>query len=842
MRKKLINNLGYIVFAFSCASAFSQQYGLSFYGHNVHKDDRTGIELSPDQEISFRDDFELSFDLSFHRTEKSTYGYVFRIILNGESNIDLIHGNRNKLRDFTIVAGDKQSEIAFNLDSYLLNDNWTNFRVKFLLNEDKIILYERDSFYVDSKIDLEPNSRASISFGTCFKEDFISTDVPPIMIRDIKLYEKGRLEFHWPLDVIEGGSAYDIIKNRSARVRNPDWIRKMHLNWERIQELDLKGKALVALNQPEERIYILGEDFLVDYDANLHSLDTIVYANKPEFLIRGWQAVYDHLTNRVICYNANTRQVFFTDPVSGETTQADLLPTGLKEYAHHNRYYREIDSTLFILNGYGHYLYRNRVLRYQIGTGLWEELSVSGNRPTPRYLAASGFMNDTIYVLGGYGSESGKQQLNPRHFYDLYALSLYDLNFIKKDSFPNPSEDFCFANSMVFDPDSRSYYSLVFPEFRYDSYLQLVRGSLDNGSLERLGDLIPYSFHDVNSYADLYYFPVAEKMAAITMFSEDFSRTIINLYSLRYPPIKGEKVQAGKWKASYLYLILVLLIIVPSLIWLIVRNRSGKLRTAKSTGRDETNWININSQDTGHQKNSLEFFGGFQVFNRENIDITNKFSPLLKELFLLIFLHSIKNDKGISASRIIEILWFEKSEQNARNNLSVNITKLKSILDELDGCELNHKTGYWKFIQKSGVIHNDYCEAETIINSKEIPSSKLISHLNKIANKGPFLINLNYEWLDIYKAKISDRIADTLLSFAGSMNVGEYSELIIDLTDCILNFDIVNEEAMELKCRALHEHGKHSAAKNTYQNFCNEYKILYGEDYRRTFPEIIHLP
>ena len=85
-------------------------------------------------------------------------------------------------------------------------------------------------------------------------------------------------------------------------------------------------------------------------------------------------------------------------------------------------------------------------------------------------------------------------------------------------------------------------------------------------------------------------------------------------------------------------------------------------------------------------------------------------------LFLIIFLHSMKNDKGISSLRIIEILWFDKSGQSARNNLSVNITKLKNILLNLDGCELTHETGYWK-IHQGQDIYNEYCEVESIVNS-----------------------------------------------------------------------------------------------------------------------------
>jgi len=53
------------------------------------------------------------------------------------------------------------------------------------------------------------------------------------------------------------------------------------------------------------------------------------------------------------------------------------------------------------------------------------------------------------------------------------------------------------------------------------------------------------------------------------------------------------------------------------------------------------------AEEKDYDLNSILFFGGFQIINRDGIDITSKFTPLLKELFLLIFLNSIK-DKGIS--------------------------------------------------------------------------------------------------------------------------------------------------------------------------------------------------
>ena len=74
---------------------FPQEYGLSFHSHDLSKDQRTGIVLTPDKDIIFNNEFELSFDLSTHQIHRFRYGYVFRIILNGQNNIDLLYGNRS---------------------------------------------------------------------------------------------------------------------------------------------------------------------------------------------------------------------------------------------------------------------------------------------------------------------------------------------------------------------------------------------------------------------------------------------------------------------------------------------------------------------------------------------------------------------------------------------------------------------------------------------------------------------------------------------------------------------------------------------------------------------------
>jgi len=821
---------------FKFISSYSQQYGLSFSGHETLKDKRTGLDLTTDREILVNDEFELSFDISLYPPNRFIYGYVFRIIFDDTSNIDLVYSVRTEDdKDFSIVEGSKKSDISFNIDASFIQKNWLNFRIKFILDEDKIVFYERDTFYVDPKVNLQSHESVKILFGACNYKHFISTDVPPIMIRDIKIHKKGKLKYHWPLKENEGEYAFDIIHNRKAKVINPNWNLKKHLCWEQLFETVLEGYAQVAVNRIEEVLYLIGEERLLIYSPGNNTLDSIAYKNKPSFLLKGCQSVYDPLLKQIISYNIDTRQLFFINPMTGEITREKPFSDITTVYWHHNKYYRAEKRLLYVFNGYGQHTYKNQIQTCNIETGTWELLKVAGDYLSPRYLAALGYHHDTIYILGGYGSDSGKQMLSPKHYYELYAFAIFDQRFIKKIQYQVPNKDYVFANSMVIEPDSRSYYVLAFPEYKYASNLQIMKGSLDNATLERVGDRIPYNFHDINSFADLYYFQESRKLIAITMLLDDLSRTGIKLYSINFPPLQ-KKVESSENRKRYFFFACIVLLLLMAFGILFFIWRKLKIKQDAKTATEEK--IKGTSATLGVIKNTIYSFGGFQVYNKDGTDITGRFSPLLKELFLLIILHSFRNDKGISSERIIEILWFEKSDHSARNNLSVNIAKLKNILVEINTCKLTHETGYWKVRYFGEGFTFDYAGLNEIIDKKSAIMRENILRMIEITNKGQFLVDEQYEWLDEFKSRISDRIIDVFLSYAPSIDKSKEADLLIALADCIFHFDIVNEDAMILKCQAQYAQGKYSLAKNTYLTFCGEFKNLYDEEYKRSFSEI----
>jgi two-component SAPR family response regulator len=241
-----------------------------------------------------------------------------------------------------------------------------------------------------------------------------------------------------------------------------------------------------------------------------------------------------------------------------------------------------------------------------------------------------------------------------------------------------------------------------------------------------------------------------------------------------------------------------------------------------------------------NKRAAIFLFGDMQVFDKEGGDLTKQFSPLLKELFLLILLNSLKNERGISSEKLSDVLWFDKSEKSARNNRSVNIAKLKGILDKTGGCNLSKETGYWKIDIQPEWVRVDYLDYLAIIQNRAALDKSGVKALAAITRRGSLLNNVEYPWLDPFKSDVSNHVIDTYLHFAQSGAGSSDPEFMIGLADDIFYFDSVNEEAMVIKCRALVQLGKHSLAKSAYTSFIKEYRQIYGEDFGRDFQSVLN--
>lgn len=212
---------------------------------------------------------------------------------------------------------------------------------------------------------------------------------------------------------------------------------------------------------------------------------------------------------------------------------------------------------------------------------------------------------------------------------------------------------------------------------------------------------------------------------------------------------------------------------------------------------------------------------------------------------LKLFIHKVREYKGIpvkeggiSPKKLDEILWFGKSEKIARNNRSVNIAKLKSVLEKVGNCKLSKDTGYWRIDIDYDQVYMDYYEYLQIIRNKEQPDKQKIADLLIIIKRGPLLLNTDYDWLDDFKSEISHEVIDLFLKFAKSVTPDSDPEFIIQIANHIFYFDPVNENAMILKCRALAQLGKHTLAKYTFDKFTKDFKAIYGVEFEKSFQSI----
>ena len=844
------------LFSFNSHTAFSQDYGLTFNGQNYSLDERTGLDLTPNEFEPFKDEFDITFDIKIDLMQKRLFGYILRIINDKNQNIDLIVSNNptsnSTVRSLNIIIGTTKTVVPI-INTALNKNKWIKLGLKFSLIQKTLLFSIQNATVLKKNISFKNADSFKIMFGANSYKQFASTDVPDMSIRDIKLYVNKKLKSHYPLNEINGNFATDNLSTSKAVVSHPNWILYRHQEWQKVFENEVDGTQLITADTINDILYLLRNKELLVYNIEKKEEILIKYKNSPIYLTTDHRAVYNYQDKKIYCYLMDRNIVSKLNIQTGvwENEAVFNKVKHKQKYQHHNSIYSMVDNSIYTFGGYGQYSYNNEVRRIDLKQGFSEVLKTNASIFHPRYLAGIGELNDTIYMLGGYGSDSGNQLLNPKSYFDLLGYAVKEKKFIKKFEIPHVLEDMIVGNNIWIDKKNRDFFALISDKTKSKGYLQLLKGNIDSPKAELVGSKIPYDFLDVKSFATLYYFPKKKKFVAYTSFLTDSIKTQFKIYSIEYPPTAKKDIpaQADIKNIKYIYYIAFILLFVSGLAWYFY---SKKQKAKINVKVNEVEIIPFNDSTPKVDEIDLEpissdmdyqiiFFGGFQIMDDKQNDITSKFSPLLKELFLLIWLYSLKNNKGISPEKLIEILWYHKDTKSAQNNRSVNIAKLKVLLNEIGGCKLTSDTGYWKIKYDPKILKNDYFEALQITRTKKGLSKKQIKHLIKITKKGPFLLNLNYEWLDSFKSDISDKIVDTLLNFGENFTIEDGPDFMINLADSIFNFDPINEEAMFFKCKAQYIMGKHSLAESTFKKFVKEYEILYGQKYQHSFVEVLDM-
>lgn len=834
----------------------AQSYGLRFVSHEDIQDKRTSLNLSPDQPLCLNGTAELSFDFRLLPNHRSYFGYVFRLIQDEKQNLDLLFEPRSK--SLKVIINGRFCQSVIRLDSALMYSSWNHLIFHLDLTHQRLQAHANNKLVIQDALPFDESGCFRLFFGSNDFKAFRSKDLPPMAIKDVAIAQNGEPLYHWPLDESQGTAAHEAINGMGATVKNPVWLQSLHSVWEVTDRFVMHGNASATFDPTTETLYVVGAEALRTYAVRSQKVSVTPYAESLGMLWPGNQSIYDPFTHQLYAFFVDQKAVAQYNPLlnSWKTTIQWPRSVFITEYWHANKFIHKTDSTLYVLGGYGQLTYKSRISRYHFATQTWDSLPARSHVYMPRYLAALGTTpsTDTAYVIGGYGSLTGEQMLNPKSTYDLLLYQVKTNTFQKLFELEAPQTDFAFANSLVIDTKNKAYYGLIFPNQQFKSNLQLIRGSLTKPMYELLGQLIPYPFHDTHSFADLYYCHSSQKLVAITLYrNDDKGTTEGTIYTISFPPNAiAPPAPAETNTPVWVWTAIGAGGVLLSGTWLYLRQRRRKKEIvlaaqpfAKEPVGAETPAVVVETavaaspEPVGPRKASIYFFGNFQVIDAEGHDITKAFTPLIKELFLLLALNSLGKQQGIPSEKLSELLWPDKAGRDASNNRSVNIAKLKSILDKVGASSVSKQSGYWTIAFDAGQMQVDYLRYITLVNSRKPLAREAITELEEITKRGPFLLNTEYAWLDDFKADVSNEIVNTFQQYLRICNLSEDPEFAHQVANGIFHYDPVNEEAIMMKCKALVLLGKHTLAKNAFEKFVRDYKDIYGEEYEQSFPAII---
>jgi DNA-binding SARP family transcriptional activator len=830
-------------------AGYAQSYGLRFSSHEVVQERRTTLNITSSGTLCFKKEAEISFDLNFLPYKETYFGYVVRIIAANNQNIDLVYNQKE--RTFNFLIGESFSR-AFAVDSMALFGKWTHFSIRFDLEHNEAAIAVNDKFIAKGPARLGTPVCTRVFFGTNTYEGFQTVDIPPMNLRNIVVKEGNAVKYNWPLSENTGNTAVDIVEGKSAAINNANWIGPKHRNWSLMQQWDINGTPSVAFDKNTEVLYIVAADSLYNISFKNEQQHAVRLTQRLDSLMPGNQSIFNPFTNKLYNFYIDHKKAGAYDSIARKW-EVNYSPDLLTVFWQANKFISAADSSLYVLGGYGQMQYKNTVQRYHFADRKWDSIPTTGERLTPRYLAATGTTEngDTAYILGGYGSNSGNQVVNPRHYYDLMAYAVKDRSFHKVYQLPEPPAQFCFANSLVIDPATKAYYALIFPDDKFSTTLQLIEGSLVEPKYAPLADAIPYSFHDIKSFADLYYCKDSKKLVAVTLYTSKENITTVKVYTLEFPPdvMITDSSRLPDF-AGWYYLLLIPLGALGIMLLLKRRRQPASTNTpaaapvkkpveqtpvAPAPAPEATVEPERMPEPAPEKIGHVFFFGPFEVQDKDGQDVTKFFTPLLKELFLLIAINTIRSGKGISSDKLYATLWRDKSSKEAQNNRSVNMVKLKAILDKLGTCAFVKEADRWSLQYATADIRVDLAVFQQLLQAPRPLQKQPVRELLSMLRRGSFLPDANYTWLEDIQSEISNNALDILTAAARQFKTDP--ELLIEIADSIFLFDPVNEEALHLKCSSLVLLGRHSLAKTAFNKFTKEYLHMYGEEFPHSFTD-----
>ena len=842
-----------LLFLLTGMTLFAYSQGLLFQANDKEIKERTSLQIFQEGEIPcFTKNFQLSFELSIR--DFDTFGYVFLLKEDqGKTKYSFTYTYLDgENSTFKFNTDGKENHYSLNLRNDALAYQWIPVSFAFDLQQDVLTIRIGDNEKKITSLGLKDTFCPHLFFG---RYDYI-LDMPTFAIRNLKLEGDRSHSYTFPLNENEGEEVHTSTGKVLGTVVNPVWLINGSYHWEKLFEYSFQTPSGITFEPDSQRLIIFSQDSLLTYNLLKRQPQKYSYSNKLPVKLQLDTHFMNTTDGKLYVYELNNLPLGDATVAALDLNNQEWKQTGVAalpvQLHHHDGFWDETTGKYLVFGGFGNKRFNNTFLEYDIEGDRWDTLSYSGDRIIPRYFSgmAVNKNREHIYVFGGMGNESGEQSVGRNYLHDLYLLDRKQQSV--RRLWQNASgHRLVVARDMILTPDEKYIYALCYPEYLSDTYLQLYRLTVDDGTMKALGDSIPMRSEEIMTNANLYYNSLTHEYYCTTTEFDKKGHTVIRTYVLSAPPVSLDEIRSYGSRSSleirWLWIMAGIGVLLLAGGVLFVRKKRGKQRNAvlesssvlmsppvgrepdKSVQGKET-LAKEDFESSLVRPNAVYLFGPFTVIDRNGRDITHLFSSRLRQVFIYILLHSTHN--GVLSASLNEVFWPDKPDDKVKNLKGVTINQIRKNLAELDGVELVHDKGYFRLVFTD--CYCDYFRFRTLKNAEEVENE-----LGILLMRGKFLDGMDAGMMDHFKQKVEEFLSSFLPLEIERLYQQHKYDAVIRFCNVLFRVDPVNELALAYGMHALNHTGSSQEAILQYSLFVREYRQMMNEEYSISYAELM---
>lgn len=842
-----------LLFLLTGMTLFAYSQGLLFQANDKEIKERTSLQIFQEGEIPcFTKNFQLSFELSIR--DFDTFGYVFLLKEDqGKTKYSFTYTYLDgENSTFKFNTDGKENHYSLNLRNDALAYQWIPVSFAFDLQQDVLTIRIGDNEKKITSLGLKDTFCPHLFFG---RYDYI-LDMPTFAIRNLKLEGDRSHSYTFPLNENEGEEVHTSTGKVLGTVVNPVWLINGSYHWEKLFEYSFQTPSGITFEPDSQRLIIFSQDSLLTYNLLKRQPQKYSYSNKLPVKLQLATHFMNTTDGKLYVYELNNLPLGDATVAALDLNNQEWKQTGVAalpvQLHHHDGFWDETTGKYLVFGGFGNKRFNNTFLEYDIEADRWDTLSYSGDRIIPRYFSGMAVNKnwEHIYVFGGMGNESGEQSVGRNYLHDLYLLDRKQQSV--RRLWQNASDHrLVVARDMILTPDEKYIYALCYPEYLSDTYLQLYRLTVDDGTMKALGDSIPMRSEEIMTNANLYYNSLTHEYYCTTTEFDKKGHTVIRTYVLSAPPVSLDEIRSYGSRSSleirWLWIMAGIGVLLLAGGVLFVRKKRGKQRNAvlesssvlmsppvgrepdKSVQGKET-LAKEDFESSLVRPNAVYLFGPFTVIDRNGRDITHLFSSRLRQVFIYILLHSTHN--GVLSASLNEVFWPDKPDDKVKNLKGVTINQIRKNLAELDGVELVHDKGYFRLVFTD--CYCDYFRFRTLKNAEEVENE-----LGILLMRGKFLDGMDAGMMDHFKQKVEEFLSSFLPLEIERLYQQHKYDAVIRFCNVLFRVDPVNELALAYGMHALNHTGSSQEAILQYSLFVREYRQMMNEEYSTSYAELM---